>query len=311
LLGHILFDFSFKRLKKASQYRLRKGLLLSFLSLFLFGNAATTNAVSQVKTIAPQSAYDVSHHFFVTLLQEILNNTSEEYGRSQVVFTSQMEQGRALFELTRSSRIDIYWAGTSIARERTLIPIRIPLLKGLLGFRASIIRAEDETKFENIASLAQLQNFTACQGEHWPDSDILENAGFSVKRNPVYEEMFQQLATGRCDFFPRGIHEGGGEVAARLAIYPNLKWHSDFVIYYPFPMYFFVSDKNPELAERITKGLEQAIDSGALDEHLQTHPVTSRLFPIDQWRDKQVFVLDNPLLPRDTPIENNRYWIKP
>ncbi|WP_415905634.1 hypothetical protein ACMXYW_06470 [Neptuniibacter sp. QD48_55] len=310
MLSKFLSNFSTSTLRKAEQ-ELSNIFLIFLLLLIGLGLPAHANQVSQIKTIAPQSSYDVSHHYFTTLLQNILESTAAEYGPSQVVYSSQMEQGRALYELTKGSKLDVYWAGTSISRERTLIPIRIPLLKGLLGFRASIIRAEDEEKFKAITSLEQLQELTACQGAHWPDSDILENAGMAVRRNPVYEHMFAELAEGRCDFFPRGIHEGGGEVAARLAIYPNLKLFTDFVIYYPFPMYFFVSSKNPELAERISKGLEANIDSGSLDQHLQNHPVTSRLFPMKQWKDKQIFVLDNPLLPRNTPTENNRYWITP
>lgn len=309
--GKFLFNFSLKRPRKTNQGRCKLVLISCLLTATLLSPVTHANSVTQIKTISPQSAYDVSHHYFVTLLQKVLETTAAEYGHGQVVYSSQMEQGRALFELTRGSKLDVYWAGTSIKRERNLIPIRIPLLKGLLGFRASIIRKEDEEKFRKITSLAQLQELTACQGAHWPDSDILENAGMVVRRNPVYENMFQELSEGRCDFFPRGIHEGAGEVTARLAIYPNLTLFTDFVIYYPFPMYFFVSSNNPKLAERLTKGLEASIDTGELDLHLQSHPVTSQIFPIEQWREKHIFILENPLLPRYTPTQNNRYWIKP
>ncbi|WP_415894062.1 hypothetical protein ACMXYN_06740 [Neptuniibacter sp. PT8_73] len=310
MLSKFLSNFSTSTLRKAEQEQ--SNIFLIFLLLLIgLGLPAHANQISQIKTIAPQSSYDVSHHYFVTLLQNVLETTADKYGHSQVVYSSQMEQGRALYELTKGSKLDVYWAGTSISRERTLIPIRIPLLKGLLGFRASIIRAEDEEKFRAITSIEQLRELTACQGAHWPDSDILENAGMVVRRNPVYENMFQELAEGRCDFFPRGIHEGAGEVTARLAVYPNLTLFTDVVIYYPFPMYFFVSAKNPELAERLTTGLEKSIDDGTLEHHLQTHPVTSRLFPMDQWKDTQIFILDNPLLPRDTPIQDHRYWVKP
>ncbi|WP_415911476.1 substrate-binding periplasmic protein [Neptuniibacter sp. QD37_11] len=241
----------------------------------------------------------------------MLDNTASEYGQSNVAHVVRMEQGRAFYELKRGKIIDVYWAGTSIDREEEFTAIRIPLLKGLLGYRLSIIREDSKSKFQSIKHLKDLRRYTACQGRHWPDSYILESAGIEVRRGPIYELMFGQLAAGRCDFFPRGIHEGGPELMARREKYPNLRLFSDTIVYYPFPMYFFVRKGNIELAERLELGLERAIDSGEFDLLLEKHPITSTLFPLTQWGEKNIIAISNPLLPRDTPIKNSRYWIRP
>ncbi|WP_415901720.1 substrate-binding periplasmic protein [Neptuniibacter sp. QD29_5] len=266
---------------------------------------------TELRTIPPQSDFDVSHNYFVTLLQLMLDNTSSEYGKSKVAHVVRMEQGRAFYELKRGEIIDVYWAGTSINREEEYTAIRIPLLKGLLGYRLSIIREDSKTKFQAIKKLEDLRKYTACQGRHWPDSDILESAGINVRRGPIYELMFGQLAAGRCDFFPRGIHEGGPEFLARREKYPNLRLFSDTIVYYPFPMYFFVRKGNLKLAKRLELGLERAIDSGEFDQLLKKHPITSTLFPLTQWGEKNIIAISNPLLPRDTPINNSRYWMRP
>ncbi|WP_415895750.1 substrate-binding periplasmic protein [Neptuniibacter sp. PT34_22] len=268
-------------------------------------------ASTELRTIPPQSDFDVSHNYFVTLLQMMLDNTSSEYGHSNVSHVVRMEQGRAFYELKRGEIIDVYWAGTSIVREEEFTAIRIPLLKGLLGYRLSIIREDSRSNFQEIRSLEDLRKYTACQGRHWPDSDILESAGIAVRRGPIYELMFGQLAAGRCDFFPRGIHEGGPELTARREKYPNLRLFSDTIVYYPFPMYFFVRKGNIELAKRLELGLERAINSGEFDQLLETHPITSTLFPLTQWGEKNIIAISNPLLPRDTPVTNSRYWIRP
>lgn len=272
---------------------------------------AASFASTELRTIPPQSDFDVSHNYFVTLLQMMLDNTASEYGQSNVTHVVRMEQGRAFYELKRGKIIDVYWAGTSIDREEEFTAIRIPLLKGLLGYRLSIIREDSQSNFQSIKNLKDLKKYTACQGRHWPDSDILENAGIDVRRGPIYELMFGQLAAGRCDFFPRGIHEGGPELTARRDKYPNLRLFSDTIVYYPFPMYFFVRKGNIDLAERLELGLERAIDSGEFDLLLEKHPITSKLFPLTQWGEKNIIAIRNPLLPRDTPITNSRYWVRP
>lgn len=268
-------------------------------------------SAQQIRIIPPQSEHDASHSYFAELLQEALDLTVPEYGSADIVFTTKMEQGRALHELAKGKFIDVYWAGTSLEREQRLLPVRVPLLKGLLGFRVAVIRSERESVFSEIQNLNDLKSLSACQGEHWPDSDILEAAGIPVRRGAIYELLFSQLYAGRCDFFPRGVHEGFGEVEARKQRYPELSVFSDLIVYYPFPMYFFVSPKDEVLAERIQLGLDRAIDSGFLDRLLTEHPVTSHLFPIEKWLQTKAIILDNPLLPKEADVTDQRYWLRP
>jgi hypothetical protein len=151
----------------------------------------------------------------------------------------------------------------------------------------------------------------ACQGAHWPDSDILEDANLKVMRSPIYENMFKQVAAGRCDYFPRGVHEGGAEIASRSNAYPSLVWYKELALYYPFPMYFFVSQDNTTLHRRIKEGLETAIDDGTFDHYMQTHPITAHLFPLQQWNKIRTIIISNEQLPQDTPIQDLRYWFQP
>lgn len=281
------------------------------LAILFFIFTAQAQAVESIRVIPPQSDYDASHNYFSELLQLSLDLTSDEYGLAKIVYSTQMEQGRALLELKKGRELDVYWAGTTIQREQELMPIRIPLVKGLLGFRVSLIRSDRLNDFANVKNLSQLQKMTACQGLHWPDSDILEFSGIPVKRGPIYELLFRQLNAGRCDFFPRGLHEAFSEMKAREVKYPEMRLYSDIIIYYPFPMYFFVAPNQTQLATRIERGLNRAINRGYFLEHMKTHSVTSHLFPLEQWSNKRVIKLNNPFLAKDTPINNARYWFLP
>ncbi|EPJ55387.1 MAG: hypothetical protein OFPI_04070 [Osedax symbiont Rs2] len=280
--------------------------------LLLVPLASVSSFASQSKKpTPPQSEFDASHSYFIGLLELVLEKTAIDYGPAEVVFSMQMEQGRAFLELERNAALDVYWAGTSISREQRLKAIRIPLVKGMLGFRQFVIHRDRRQDFAQIKNLSDLQKMVACQGAHWPDSDVLEGAGLKVMRNPIYENMFKQVAAGRCDYFPRGVHEGKAEVAARAQAYPSLIWYQDLTLYYPFPMYFFVSASNPILQQRITLGLEAAVADGSFERYMQQDSTTAHLFPLQKWLKIKTIVIKNQQLSADTPIRDLRYWVQP
>ena len=119
---------------------------------FLLLTAVTINsfASQSIKTIPPQSQFDASHSYFIGLLELVLTKTAADYGSAEVVFSRQMEQGRAFLELQRNTGLDVYWAGTSIIREQRLKAIRIPLVKGMLGFRQFVIHKNRRQDFAQI-----------------------------------------------------------------------------------------------------------------------------------------------------------------
>ncbi|WP_305857640.1 hypothetical protein [Balneatrix alpica] len=288
------------------------GLLLCSLLTPNWAMAAT----QEVRIIPPQSQQDASHRYFQDLLQLSLDHSAASHGPAKVVLTDVvLQQGRAEKDVLHGDFIDVYWMGTSRERERDLRAIRIPLLKGLLGYRGLIIRSDRYRQFAQLNNAKAIQQLIACQGMHWPDSDILEANGYQVSRVARYESMFLMLSNGRCDYFPRGIHEGPAEVEAfnqqRVAGSASLMWFDQWLLYYPFPMYFFTSPGNEALAQRIEQGLNTLIDNGELTGFMQQHPISQHLFPLEQWQQRPIFPLHNPALPPDTQIGNSRYWLVP
>jgi len=120
-----------------------------------------------------------------------------------------MQQGRAIHQLAQDKNVDIIWTVTSKTRERQLLPIRIPLLKGLLGHRVLIIRKKEKRIFSAVLNLEDLQQFTAGQGHDWPDVKILQANGINVSTASTYDGLFSMLQAARFDFFPRGITRHG------------------------------------------------------------------------------------------------------
>jgi len=258
----------------------------------------------------PQSSFDSSHDYYYQLLKLGLYKAGHDKDSKLIKFHNQvLTQNRAISELINdSNRITIHRMGTSMEREEKLLPIRVPLVRGILGYRIFIIRRDMETVFSSIKTLLELQKLKACQGSHWPDTTILRNAGLKVVDSPNYEAMFKMLSAGRCDYFPRAIHEGVVELKARELSYPDLMIEKTLMLSYMFPMYFFVNKKDYRMAYQVEKGLLLAIKDKSFDEFMQTHPTTAHIFPLSKWSKRTIFDLDNPLLPESTPLENRTLW---
>ncbi len=106
-----------------------------------------------------------------------------------------MEQGRVVRALADNKFVHVAAFAPSEDREAELIPIRIPVTKGLLGFRVCLVKADNLGKFQDIASLSdwKRKKITIGQGTHWPDTAILESNGLAVIKSSQYQPLFEML----------------------------------------------------------------------------------------------------------------------
>jgi len=284
-------------------------LICALLLLIPLNNNAANKKLNIVRTIAPQSDTDTAHLFFTDIIQLALDQSQDKYGPSQLVLsTIPMTQGRWFRMLKNSIYLDITWGGANKSREKNFTAIPIDLLGGILGVRALIIRKEDRIKFSNITSIEQLKTLTACQAEHWPDTTILKNAGLKVFEVNKFEINFKMLEKGHCDYFPRGIHEGYSEIEKYQIMWGNkLVIFDGFLLVYPFNMWFYVDKKNHALASQMSFGLKQAIKDGSFKEKLESHPITSHLFPLNKWGGKKLFLLKND--QQDLQKSQYAWWL--
>ncbi|WP_076413970.1 ABC transporter substrate-binding protein [Shewanella sp. UCD-KL12] len=266
--------------------------------------AATTDVVIQPK----QSKDDASYQYYVDLISLVLEQTQVEFGEAQLVeSTSTFTQSRG-FNALNMQRLDLYWAGTNEFRELEYRAIRIPLMAGLLGVRVPVIKAANYQMFLQIGTSGQLKALTACQGDQWPDSDILEENGYRVERVTKFSLMYSMLKQGRCDYFPRGITEVYAELEAGDK--QGLVAFDKILLSYPFPMYIFVDKSNDALALRLESGLSVLVNSGKLSVFMQQHPVTKTLFPLEKYSASKLFQLTNQSLPKSTPLDDELLWLK-
>lgn len=220
-----------------------------------------------------------------------------------------MTQGRSLVEMaTGRAPIDLMWTMTDLQRETSgLLPIRVPIDRGLMGWRLLLVRRVDLPRWRRVQSRADLTDRVGGQGHDWPDTAILRANGLQIGTSSSYEALFRMLAAGRIDYFPRSILEIDAELAnhpeADLAIVPGLMLH------YPAAAYFFASPTRPELAADLKTGLEAAAADGSFQRlHREFYGPLIKAHPVTQER---VVRLTNPLLPAATPLARREFWLQP
>ncbi|AWB65565.1 diguanylate cyclase [Saccharobesus litoralis] len=191
--------------------------------------------------------------------------------------------------------------------EQRLQPVRIPILKGLLGHRIFIIRDGEQDKFSKVNDFASLQDLKAGQGKLWTDTQVLRSAGIPTVVTNKYPNLFYMLEGGRFDYFPRAVHEPFSEVASRQDL--NLVVEPDLMLVYPLPLYLFVGKNNTELATDIRVQLERTIADGSFDDFFFSHPLVRDVLKKAHVKDRRVFKIDNPHLSAETPLQRPELWL--
>ena len=253
----------------------------------------------EVKIVESSELDYASHAYYSALLRLALSKTDDSTKPTYLVESrSNLVQERVLRQLNRERGIDVFWTVTSKLREQQAIPVRVPLLNGIMGYRVSLIRQSTLREFNNARRAPDLKRFVAGQGHDWPDFQILEHNGFTTLGTSNYDIIIELLKAGRIDYFPRAVHEA--VIEAESLSDPNIIIEPSVLLYYPSYVFFFVSQSKPELAQRIEQGLNIARKDGSFaalfDEYINFKDIEKVL----NLSERTVLKLDNPHLSEAT-----------
>ncbi|GGD75893.1 transporter substrate-binding domain-containing protein [Lacimicrobium alkaliphilum] len=276
------------------------------LLILLIGLTVTIPALSATWNIRfprPMSDTDSRHDYPLQLLEKALEKTGVNYHLAPT--DKILLQSKALQQLQGNRDVSVVWSMTNEQREQDLLPIRIPVYKGLIGLRIALVRKADRDVFKYVRSMKKLNLFSPLSGRDWPDTKILQANGFAVETDENYEGLFDQLAAGQADFLPRSVVEIWAETGKgnELITEPHI------ALYYPTAVYFFVNKKNQTLARLIESGLEKLIASGEFEQlFLDAHQQSLAKADLAT---RRIFRLDNPNLPVATPLDREALWHQP
>lgn len=217
-------------------------------------------------------------------------------------------QGRAILALERGDPgLTLLWTMTDTERESKLLPIRIPIYKGLIGWRIPLVRRDRADLFKDVKSLTALRSFSAGQGHDWPDTAILKSNGLQVETSSRYASLFDMLAVGRFDYFPRSVAEIWSELETTTT--QGLTADPHVVLHYPTAFYFFVAKGNTRLASDLERGLNLAIADGSFDALFYRYH--GEIIARANLKGRTVIALTNPTLPPQTPLHRAELWLNP
>lgn len=235
--------------------------------------------------------------YYIELLKLVLDKSQDKFGEYLLKGVKVGKTQANMVTLIKHKKvINILWTMTSKEREQDLQPIRIPLFKGLGGCRIFLIEKDLQAKFSLVKDAEQLKALYAGQGADWPDTEILSANGFNVVKAEVHNSLYEMLAKGRFDYFPRAIHEAFAEVK----LHPKLAVEQKLLISYPAPFFFFVNSEDERLASRLDYGLSKMIEDGSFDEFFNANPYSKNAVEQANIKARKVIELENPLLTEAT-----------
>ncbi|MDO3387269.1 transporter substrate-binding domain-containing protein [Gilvimarinus sp. SDUM040013] len=280
--------------------------LIVFLSTFTLPVAADERAVVRYpQSTGVDPVYHRQTEYFLAMLALAFVKVGQDYVLEPVsvdVITDSRNarnMGRGLY--------DVSWLHTNPDRESTLRPVRIPLFKGLTGWRLLLIQPKEVEKFRNITDINQLRALRAGSGNDWPDTRILRANGFQVESSGSRDSLVKMLRAGRVDYMPRSVMEVWDEIelgkADGVLLEPTLALH------YPSAFFFFVARSNQELAQIIEQGLELAIADGSFDKlFMQYYGESIKLAELDK---RQVIAIKNIPMIYNNSIKRKELWFHP
>ncbi len=245
-------------------------------------------------------ATDKRDNYYIALLDLALTKAGVQYELKP--YAHPMVRARLWKQLEADDGVNVDWGPVTPEIERRMLPIRISLDKGLLGWRLFLINARDRPLFEHIQTLDQLKSLVAAQQTDWPDTVVLRDNGLKVIGVSDFQNLHRMLVAGRFQYFPRGV----GEIWREKQVYSTLglEVESHLALHYTALTYFFVSKKNQTLAKVIEQGLLAAIKDGSFEKLFEQY--NGAAIRMADLSSRTVFELHNPLMPGAASQELDR-----
>lgn len=259
----------------------------------------------------PESPNDHRTDYYWRLLDAALQATEGKWGPYELVPSAvAMNSDRAQMLLTRSEEITVIARTTSTERETTLMPILIPLDKGLTGYRLFLVQKSMQERVQKVKTLDDLKALRIGQKSQWVDVDILQASGLQVVGSLDYESLFRMLPAGRFDLLSRGVNEIQQEWELHRKDNPELTIERSLLLYYPLPRYFFFAPtpQGEQLAQRAREGLERLHANKEFERLYQAYK-REILHGLDL-SGRRLLRIPNPQLSSQTPLGKTAYWDK-
>lgn len=236
-------------------------------------------------------------NFETELLQAVLRVTGSQYGLCKLNIDNtdhpSAEDEGNIFD--RGADILVTVAGNLKFIDKEKIIISHPLTKGLLGYRLLLVSDNNLSKFENISTSSELKSLSIGVPETWADAELFRENQYSVVEKGSFDTLFELLKKGEFDYAALGANEIEEEFKNRVQAVGGISIEPSILLYYPFPLVFYVNSKNISLAKRVEQGLALIMASGEYGSIFDKHhgDIVARL----NLKGRKMITLENSILP--------------
>jgi hypothetical protein len=169
-------------------------------------------------------------------------------------------------------KYDLMWAPPRQDLEEGALRVNFPFLKGLRGYRVLLAHSDLLPTLEKVSTIDEIRHLVAGLGIGWTDVNVFNANRLTTLTAPNHDDLWRMMNAKRFDYYPRGIAEILPELNARTASYPAIKIEPSLVIYYPFPLFYYVRKGREDLHAKLSENLEALKKSGEFDAlWLQAH----------------------------------------
>ena len=204
----------------------------------------------------------------LALVKLVLEHTSAEYGdyRLELPEINAIGAKRLSLLLSEGAQVNLIWSSPNPPFSTSdAFPIAVDIDRGLKGDRLCLINRNINVDFNRVTDLASFRQISLGQGLGWQDIDIYHFNQIYPITGTTFDGLLAMLAANRFSCLPLGADEINGVLEDYRERMPMLGIESNLLVHYDFPIYFYVSAKEPLIAERFRLGMKKIQANGEFD----------------------------------------------
>ncbi|HSH02851.1 MAG TPA: hypothetical protein VLL52_10065 [Anaerolineae bacterium] len=261
-------------------------LLLPLLILLFAGCSTTTTAppppsatppptTSPLPTRDPNTIYlriatypDNSNAYYIALLEQSLTQAGYQF---EIDRTQPLPQTRAV-EMLNNNELSLMRLIQSAERDETYPSISVNLTGGLMGQRVFLIAPQTQSTLNTVQTLEDFRalNLVGGFGANWFDTKVWElNQLPYTEVSGEWRKIYGMIANGNrgIDYFSRGV----SEIVPEAEENPELAIESQLLFIYERDFRFYLSQSGLPYQAQLQDALQQAEDSGLINELVQEY----------------------------------------
>ncbi|WP_235676554.1 MULTISPECIES: transporter substrate-binding domain-containing protein [unclassified Vibrio] len=188
-------------------------------------------------------------------------NEHKSLSRDQTDYPNAEDEGKVL-ERGASALVTV--AGNRKFEGRSFIEVKKPLCFGLLGRRVLVVKDNRVNEFEHL-NQAALKKMKLGVPATWVDAELFRANDYHVVEQGSLEQMLAWLNEEKVDYLSLGVAEAQDVLNSYPEYSQDLTIETTLQLNYPFPLVFYVNQRQPELADMLSRAIDEIRQTGEFE----------------------------------------------